>query len=732
MPEMLEAGTKSGLLEAALEYAAKGWRVFPCVPRGKTPLTKRGFLDATTDVTTIQRWWNRFPGANIGYALPPKTVVIDIDPRNGGKTPDGLPRTLTALTGGGGYHYYYTIPSTITALRSTIDRGIDIKGNGTGYVLVQPSVTEAEYRWQDADVGISEAPQWLLDKLVKPEVEAYERSEYYDDPTDTRPGTQFNRVTKWEDILTPHGWRLVGSSGGESYWCRPGKSEGISATTNYQNTDLMYVFTSSTVFDAGKSYSKFSAYTELEYGGDYTRAAKLLATRLDTVQFPELRIPTVSEELTNDILCSAAEAPQRNNTSELSRLRGSNNSTRSEDLHPSRQLDGATINTNVVPKYSFQPALPPDHFISRYIEYVSTQTDAPLEYGEASALTLLSLASYKCKSALSPYPGGLANNLYITLVGPTTRSRKSTVQRITSNIIKQVMPPSLLPNRATTEALIKALANRNGVPSVWCPDEFGVTLAEIYNRDYMRGLEEMLLTVYSGDDYEYQRVLDSVIIRSPHLSVLGAATPESISRAGTTALDSGLLPRFAIVYPAVMPEAIPVTQADVAKLRAEKQYFVSKLNEILTWSNTHEDITFEPSALELLNEAESTLQATSAVRLPTMLYKVSALIAIGASRAKVESSDAKAAIAIVQRWADGVAALIPQMYKHGADQQFEQQLEYVLDEMSKHGNSLLRTTIANLINVKKQRLDEIESTLVDKGRIKVLTGEGGKQWHLLP
>ena len=29
-------------LDAALDYAARGWRVFPCKPSGKLPLTKKG------------------------------------------------------------------------------------------------------------------------------------------------------------------------------------------------------------------------------------------------------------------------------------------------------------------------------------------------------------------------------------------------------------------------------------------------------------------------------------------------------------------------------------------------------------------------------------------------------------------------------------------------------------------------------------------------------------------
>lgn len=671
----------SSMLEAALEYAAKGWPVFPCLPKGKAPLTPHGFKDASKSPEQINSWWSRWPMANIGFAIPRDSiVVIDIDPRNGGKVFEELKNhsdTLICNTGGGGYHYYYKLPAKSNNLRSKLATGIDVKSAG-GYVLLPPSCTEAEYIWSHPDFVPKALPPELEQLITKPDIPHIVSSSYYDDPTDMRPGSVYNRTANWRDILEPAGWKVVGSNGDELFWCRPGKHYGISATTNYASTDLLYVFSSSSNLEPG-AHTKFSVYTTLYFNGDFADAARSLQHAV-------------------------------------------------EDKSPITSSAQQSYAVTAMP-YKFEPAFGSEHFVTKYCEYVAKQTDAPLEYAEASALVLLSLAGYQCKANLAPYPGGLANNLYTVLVGPTTRSRKSTVQRITGNIIKKVMPPSLLPNRATTEALIKALSNRNGVPSVWTPDEFGVTLAEIYNRDYMRGLEEMLLTVYSGDDYEYQRVLDSVLIKSPHLSVLGAATPESIARAGTTALDSGLLPRFAVVFPMSLPDSKVVSEA--ADLRFEQSYFVNRLNKIVTWAQANQQITFHSDALAALNTAEEALTATSAARLPTMLYKVASLSAISREQAAVTLSDAESAVRVVTRWAEGMANLIPQMYRHGTDQQFEQQLDYVLSTIQTAGGELLRVHIANLINVKKQRLDELESTLVDKGRIRVETGAGGKKWILL-
>lgn len=677
----------SELGNAALEYGRRGWRVFPCVPLAKAPLTEHGFKDASNDAATISAWWTRFPQANIGLALDETIIVIDVDPRNGGIAPEIVLQnpTLTCNTGGGGQHYYYRKDNSTQGvlskpnLRGHLTAGVDIKTLG-GYVLLPPSCTAQHYEWAQSDASVSPLPEELEKLIVKPPVEL--RPDKNDVPYDQRPGTLYNQTTPWHTLLIPDGWTKVGEGlnedgSKEEFWCRPGKSSGISATTNYGGSGLLYVFSSSTTLIHEGSYSKFEYLTETRYNGDYSMAARDIMLFRDTGELPT--------GITNGTLRMKEE-------------------------------------------YSFVPAFAEGHFVYDFIDYVQRQTDAPHEYAEAAAFSVLSIAGYRCKAALAPYPGGLSNNLYVLLVGPTTVSRKSTVQRIATQIVKAVMPPAILPNRSTTEALIKSLSNRSGVPSLWTPDEFGVTLSQIYTRDFMAGLEEMLLTVYSGDDYVYERVLDTVTIRSPHLSVLAAATPESLARAGATALDSGLLPRFAIVYPKLMPERRGVSQAP--KLFATRQNLISRLNDILSWSNTVRDITFSTEALEILNHAEQELTAGAAARLPTMLYKVAALSAISEKRSNVHAADADSASKVVSRWAAGVAALVPEMYKHGTDQQFELQLQYVLDELHKAGGSLFRVDIANTLNVTKRRLDEIEATLHDKGKISVDNEGGGRRWVL--
>lgn len=180
---------------AALAYARQGWRVFPCNVN-KSPKTKNGFKDATSDEQTIQQWWRKTPASSIGIAtgLASGLLVLDVDFPDG---PDSLakleeeygplPATLEQRTGSGGRHLFFKKPIGITIKNSAgkIGPNLDIRCEG-GYVIVPPSRgwnsktgcgTGTHYEWVN-DLPIAEAPGWLIDMLrgdKKPERKVKER-----------------------------------------------------------------------------------------------------------------------------------------------------------------------------------------------------------------------------------------------------------------------------------------------------------------------------------------------------------------------------------------------------------------------------------------------------------------------------------------------------------------------------------------------------------------------------
>ena len=96
------------------------------------------------------------------------------------------------------------------------------------------------------------------------------------DSGDGKPGDDFNARANWKELLEPKGWKVVFTQGHTSYWRRPGKDTGISATTGRNDGDNLYVFTTSTEFEAEKPYSKFAAFAHMDHGGDFKAAARAL------------------------------------------------------------------------------------------------------------------------------------------------------------------------------------------------------------------------------------------------------------------------------------------------------------------------------------------------------------------------------------------------------------------------------------------------------------------------
>jgi len=99
--------------------------------------------------------------------------------------------------------------------------------------------------------------------------------------TAERPGDDLNQRGDWAEILAPHGWQLEGDDGAQGeYWCRPGKSHGVSATVNHDGCNLLYVFsTAADPFDERTAYTKFHAYALLNHGGDFSAAAAALRAK---------------------------------------------------------------------------------------------------------------------------------------------------------------------------------------------------------------------------------------------------------------------------------------------------------------------------------------------------------------------------------------------------------------------------------------------------------------------
>lgn len=163
----------------ALDYAARGWWVFPLAPGSKEPFKEsHGFKDATTDPDIINGWWAETPDANVGIATGQRSgfFVLDADTHKDSdclrkleKQRGNLPQTYTIQTAHGGRHYYFRLASTQTIRNSQgkLGRFLDVRGDG-GYVVAPPSVVDGSPYKQVIASQPATAPAWLVGLLISP------------------------------------------------------------------------------------------------------------------------------------------------------------------------------------------------------------------------------------------------------------------------------------------------------------------------------------------------------------------------------------------------------------------------------------------------------------------------------------------------------------------------------------------------------------------------------------
>ena len=167
---------KANVLEEL--YIDKGIPIFPVNTKEKSPRTKHGYKDATTNVEIIAAWLVAYP--DCGWAIPTGSIsgliVIDADNKNDGlenwerlvneNDPDLC--TLCQETQNEGKHSLFRYPEGhhIGSSVGKLANGIDVRGDG-GYIVVPPT---DGYRWCDNfvtafDEGIQDLPKWLLKLL---------------------------------------------------------------------------------------------------------------------------------------------------------------------------------------------------------------------------------------------------------------------------------------------------------------------------------------------------------------------------------------------------------------------------------------------------------------------------------------------------------------------------------------------------------------------------------------
>jgi len=190
-------------------------------------------------------------------------------------------------------------------------------------------------------------------------------------------------------------------------------------------------------------------------------------------------------------------------------------------------------------------ALPSRGLLADYLAFASPLTDAPQPYHLGVGLVVL--ATLLGNRVSIPHGSNpLFPNLYVTLLGRSTFSRKTTSIGIGQRILRHFESAAVMPAEFSPEAFLERLERTPAAVLIY--PELARALTA-FRRDYMAGMVERLTELYDAPQ-TYTRELKgrSFTIKQPVLSILAASTMEWLQRTmGEDDVRGGFYPRFLFV-----------------------------------------------------------------------------------------------------------------------------------------------------------------------------------------
>jgi hypothetical protein len=378
--------------------------------------------------------------------------------------------------------------------------------------------------------------------------------------------------------------------------------------------------------------------------------------------------------------------------------------------------------------------------IEDYITWAASVVDAPPQYHQAGAFTILS-AIMASDVKLPASHGTVQPNLWFMILADTTLTRKTTSMDMAMDMLQELEPEAILGTDGTIEGIFDEMSIRPGKASVFLKDELTGFLDSVAKKDYLSGMIESLTKLYDGK--LMKRVLSkrSVTVRNPVFIIFSGGIKSKVYKLlNYDQVTSGFIPRFVFI----------TADADVTKVKpigppteqdlTVRNTLLNRLREMhKRYSNTMVSIvvdgvpvgatkkswsaTMTPNAWREYNryEAEMLMFAQNHANSEIMLPCVSRLcqsglkaaLLIAASRMvsdeiEVTELDMLHAFFYVDIWRNYLLEVLANIGKNA----YETQLELIVSALKKAGPAgMLRGEIMRQFGLTKRAADDVIDTL---------------------
>lgn len=387
--------------------------------------------------------------------------------------------TMIVETSPGRHHLYWVTetddPTELTVVSRSIahthaDEGCDPSGWDAGQLLRVPGSSNNKYAslgHEPWEVKISRTGgAWALEKLA----------EHY--PSDSLA----KKVIGGQPMPQRKEWHFA-----------PRTMEEATEIFHY-NPDIYNMFNSELVPGQDRSATMWRLLSELSRSGASRTTAMYIAWEAKCNKY---RIDGRTEEELWEELCRAFDDPMNMPVTtsmeavERTRLDAS-------EANPENKLKSFLESVEILHDDE-RELVPTDTFIDRYEAWASTRTDAPEIYHRAGAVTVLSAIYGEFGSCPTKFDSNLT--LWVLLLGPTTRARKTTAMMLWVDLLTDTQDAKynyLLGSDVTSEALSAILPKRDGRTSLYYRDEAHGLLYEQDKKRYLAGLREHMTELYGG------------------------------------------------------------------------------------------------------------------------------------------------------------------------------------------------------------------------------------------
>lgn len=168
------------LTDEVLGYVDNGWSILPVKPEEKRPFMTNWLQYTKTRATKamVTSWFTNLSGAGVGAVTGRISNIVVLDVESYCPTPieeilKQYPTHLVSRTGSGGYHLFYSYPTSVpkVANRVKIFEGADLRADG-GFIVLPPTVHPNGNKYEWIERGIPGAfPMTLLDLQSRPAVQ---------------------------------------------------------------------------------------------------------------------------------------------------------------------------------------------------------------------------------------------------------------------------------------------------------------------------------------------------------------------------------------------------------------------------------------------------------------------------------------------------------------------------------------------------------------------------------